>query len=98
MKAKRIRIWLSKGWYHIVYAFSFMLFSLLCSCSSSRAVSKEKAVEENDVETPDNKEVAESSKDETPVTINIEDFQGLGIRTPDIKLMYGVQRPEPLSK
>ena len=59
---------------------------------------REKTVEENDVETADNKEVDKSPKDETPATINIDDFQGLGVRTPDVRLMYGVQRPEPVIK
>ena len=38
------------------------------------------------------KEPADSTKAGVSV-INMEDFQGLGIETPDIRLMYGVQTP-----
>ena len=94
MNKRTIRILLSKGWYRIVYAFSFMLFSVLCSCSSTRAVSKEKTVDANDVKVPDANDVDVPSADEIN-TIRMEDFQGLGIETPDIRLMYGVQMPQP---
>ncbi|MGX8689859.1 MAG: hypothetical protein ACSW76_04345 [Bacteroidaceae bacterium] len=92
MKIHRIRILLSKGWYHVVYAFSFMLFSALCSCSSSRAISKQKTVDANDVEVPNADDVDIPSADEIS-TIRMEDFESLGIETPDIRLMYGVQIP-----
>ena len=83
---------LSKGWYHIVYAFSLILFSILCSCSSSRAVSKQKTVDASEVEVPDASDIEIPSADEiTP--IRREDFEGLGVETPSVRLMYGVQVP-----
>ena len=92
MKIRRIRIWLSRGWYRVVYSVSFLVLSLLCSCSSSRTAAKEKAGGSNGVEASKGKEPADSTKTGVSV-INIEDFQGLGIETPDIRLMYGVPRP-----
>ena len=92
MNKRTIKILLSKGWYHMVYAFSFLLFSALCSCSSTRAVSKQKTVDAGDVEVPDANDVEIPSADEIP-TIRMEDFQGLGVETPEIRLMYGVQIP-----
>ena len=83
MIIRRIRIWISRGWYRVVYSVSFLILSFLCSCSSSKAVAKEKA---------DDKEPVDSTKNGVSV-INMEDFQGLGIETPDIRLMYGVPRP-----
>ena len=90
MNKLKIRILLSKGWYHMVYALSFMLFSVLCSCSSSRAVSKVKPADANDIEVPNADDVEVPSADEIP-TIRMEDFESLGKETPDIRLMYGVQ-------
>ena len=75
-----------------MYAFSFLLFSALCSCSSTRAVSKQKTVDSGDVEVPDANDVEIPSADEVS-TIRMEDFQGLGVETPEIRLMYGVQIP-----
>ena len=92
MKIRRIKVLMAKGWYRIVYAFSFVLFSVFCSCSSTKAVSKEKTVDTNDVKVPDANDVQVPSADEIN-TIHMEDFQGLGIETPDIRLMYGVQMP-----
>jgi hypothetical protein len=92
MKTRTIRIMLSKGWYHIVYAFSFMLFSILCSCSSSKAVSKHKTVDASEVEVPDASEVEIPSADEVS-PIRIDDIEFLGQKNPDIRLMYGVQVP-----
>ena len=92
MKIRRIRIWLSRGWYRVVYSVSFLVLSFLCSCSSSRTAAKEKTEGSKGVETSKDKEPVESTKTDVSV-INIEDFQGLGIETPDIRLMYGVQRP-----
>lgn len=91
MKILSVKILLSKGWYRMVYAFSFVLFSILCSCSSSKTVSK-KTVDANDVEVPDANDVEIPSVDEIS-TIRMEDFQGLGRETPDIRLMYGVRIP-----
>ena len=95
MKMRTIKIIASKCWYHIVYSITFLLMSFICSCSSSKTVSKDKEIDKHDVETPDEKETDTASKDEV-TTINMEEFQGLGIETPDIKLMYGVQMPQPL--
>lgn len=92
MNKRSIKIFLSKGWYRIVYAFSFVLFSILCSCSSSKAVSKQKPADTSEVEVPDGSEVELPSADKIPV-IRMEDFESLGIETPDIRLMYGVQVP-----
>ena len=92
MKIRRIRIWLSRGWYRVVYSVSFLVLSLLCSCSSSRTAAKEKAEGSKGVEASKGKEPADSTKTGVSV-INMEDFQGLGIETPDIRLMYGVPRP-----
>ena len=92
MKKRTVKILLSKGWFHVVYAFSFMLFSIVCSCSSSRAVSKQKSADASEVEVSDGSEVEIPSADEIPV-IRMEDFESLGIETPDIRLMYGVQVP-----
>ncbi len=92
MKIRRIRIWLSRGWYRVVYSISFLVLSLICSCSSSKAVSKGKAEGSKGVEESKDKEPADSTKAGVSV-INMEDFQGLGIETPDIRLMYGVQSP-----
>ena len=92
MKKRSIKIMFSKGWYRIVYAFSFLLFSILCSCSSSRAVSKQKTVDASEVEVPDANDIEIPSADEIP-QISREDFQGLGVETPEIRLMYGVQIP-----
>lgn len=92
MKIRRIRIWLSRGWYRVVYSVSFLVLSLLCSCSSSRTAAKEKTGGNKGVESSKDKEPADSTKAGVAV-INMEDFQGLGIETPDIRLMYGVPRP-----
>ena len=92
MKIRRIRIWLSRGWYRVVYGVSFLVLSLLCSCSSSKAVAKAKTGDSKGVEESKDKEPADSTKAGVSV-INMEDFQGLGIETPDIRLMYGVQTP-----
>ena len=92
MIIRRIRILLSKGWYYTVYAISFVLASFICSCSSSRAVSKDNTVDVNDVKVPDGDEVEVPSADEIS-TIRMEEFESLGIETPDIRLMYGVQIP-----
>ena len=92
MKIRRIRIWLSRGWYRVVYSVSFLVLSLLCSCSSSRTAAKEKTGGSKGVEASKGKEPADSTKTGVSV-INMEDFQGLGIETPDIRLMYGVPRP-----
>ena len=97
MKKCSIRIIVSKCWYHIVYSFTFLLMSFICSCSSSRTVSKDKAVDKHDVETSDEKETVTASKDEVNI-INMEDFQSLGIETPDIRLMYGVEMPQPIKQ
>ena len=94
MKKHTIRVWISRGWYHIVYGISFVLMSFICSCSSSRTVSKGKADTENETEKTDEKGTDIASKDEV-TTINMEEFQSLGIETPDIRLMYGVQIPQP---
>ena len=91
---KTIEIMLSKGWYRIVYAFTFLLFAFICSCSSSKTVSKDKAADNTDVETPDEKETDTPANDE-PQTIRMRDFQGLGRETPEVRLMYGVQIPRP---
>ena len=92
MNKRTIKILLSKGWYRIVYAFSFLLFSALCSCSSTRAVSKQKTVDAGDVEVPDANDVEIPSADEVS-TIRMEDFESLGVETPEVRLMYGVQIP-----
>ena len=92
MNKRSIRILLSKGWYHVVYAFSFVLFSIVCSCSSSKAVSKQKTVDASEVEVPDASEVEIPSADEVS-TIRMEDFESLGVEKPEIRLMYGVQIP-----
>ena len=85
MKIRRIRIWLSRGWYRVVYSVSFLVLSLLCSCSSSRTAAKEKTGGSKGVEASKGKEPADSTKTGVSV-INMEDFQGLGIETPDIVL------------
>ena len=95
MKIRRIRIWISRGWYRVVYSVSFLVLSLLCSCSSSKAVAKEKAGGSKGVEASNDNEPADSIKADVSV-INMEDFQDLGIETPDIRLMYGV--PTPIQK
>jgi hypothetical protein len=92
MKKRRIRIWLSRSWYRVVYSVSFLVLSLFCSCSSSRTAAKEKTGGSKGVEESKDKEPADSTKAGVSV-INMEDFQGLGIETPDIRLMYGVQPP-----
>lgn len=92
MVIRMIRIWLSRGWYRVVYSVSFLVLSLLCSCSSSKAVAKAKTGDSKGVEESKDKEPADSTKAGVSV-INMEDFQGLGIETPDIRLMYGVQTP-----
>jgi len=92
MKIRRIRIWLSRGWYRVVYSVSFLVLSFLCSCSSSKTVAKEKTGGSKGVETSKDKEPVDSTKTDVSV-IKMEDFEGLGIETPDIRLMYGVPRP-----
>ena len=92
MKIRRIRIWLSRGWYRVVYSVSFLVLSFLCSCSSSKSVAKEKTEGSKGVEASKDKEPADSTKTGVSV-INMEDFQGLGIETPEIRLMYGVPSP-----
>ena len=92
MIIRRIRIWLSRGWYRVVYSVSFLVLSFLCSCSSSKTVAKDKTVGNKGVESSKDNEPADSAKTDVSV-INMEDFQGLGIETPDIRLMYGVPRP-----
>lgn len=97
MKKRTIRILVSRCWYHMVYGITFLLMSFICSCSSSKAVAKDKAAGGNDIEKPDEKGTDTSSKDEVN-TINMDDFQNLGIETPVIRLMYGVQMPQPVKK
>ena len=92
MNKRSIRILLSKGWYHVVYAFSFVLFSIVCSCSSSKAVSKQKTVDTSEVEVPDASEVEIPSADEVS-PIRIDNIEFLDQKNPDIRLMYGVQVP-----
>ena len=92
MKIRRIRIWLSRGWYRVVYSVSFLVLSFLCSCSSSKSVAKEKTEGNKGVESSEDKEPVDSTKTGVSV-INMEDFQGLGIVTPEIRLMYGVPSP-----
>ena len=92
MKIRRIRIWLSRGWYRVVYSVSFLVLSLLCSCSSSRTAAKEKTEGSKGVETSKDKEPVDSTKTDVSL-IRMEEFQGLGIETPEIRLMYGVQPP-----
>ena len=60
-------------------------------------MAKDKAAGGNDMEKPDEKGTDTSSKDEVN-TINMDDFQNLGIETPVIRLMYGVQMPQPVKK
>ena len=83
---------MSRGWYRVVYGVSILVLSLICSCSSSKAVSKGKAEGSKGVEESKDKEPVDSTKAGVSV-INMEDFQGLGIVTPDIRIMYGVQPP-----
>ena len=83
---------MSRGWYRVVYSVSFLVLSFLCSCSSSKTVAKDKTVGNKGVESSKDSEPADSAKTGVAV-INMEDFQGLGIETPDIRLMYGVPRP-----
>ena len=41
MIISKIKIWLSRGWYHVVSCVSFFLLSLLCnSCKSTSAVNR----------------------------------------------------------
>ena len=92
MKIRRIRIWLSRGWYRVVYSVSFLVLSFFCSCSSSRTAAKEKTEGSKGVETSKDKEPVDSTKTDVSV-IRMEEFQGLGIETPEIRLMYGVPSP-----
>ena len=94
MKFRTIKIWLSKGWYYAVYSVSLLLIPLITSCSSSRSstkssASKEAAVTENDTDA--------SPADSTVVTFDYLDPN----TTRDLsrmRLMYGVQIPQEISK
>ena len=88
----KIRIWGSRICYRVVYGVSFLVLSFICSCSSSKAVAKEKADGNKGIEESKDNEPADSTKTDVSV-INMEDFKDLGIETPDIRLMYGVQPP-----
>jgi hypothetical protein len=55
-------------------------------------MSKQKTVDASEVEVPDASEVEIPSADEVS-PIRIDDFESLGQKNPDIRLMYGVQVP-----
>ena len=86
MVIRRIRIGISRGWYRVVYGVSFLVLSLLCSCSSSKAVAKAKTGDSKGVEASKGMGPADCVQrtDSLGVTVvNLEDFQSLGIETPD---------------
>ena len=91
MKIRRIRIWLSKGWYYAVYSVSLLLIPLITSCSSSRSSAKNSASKE--VTATDNKTNA-SPADSTVVTFDYRDPNTILYLNSHMRLMYGVQPPE----
>ena len=94
MRIRTIKIWLSKGWYYAVYSVSLLLIPLVTSCSSSRSSAKNSASKE--ATAADNKTNA-SPADSTVVTFDYLDPN----TTRDLsrmRLMYGVQIPQEISK
>ena len=84
MKIRRIRIWLSKGWYYAVYSVSLLLLSLITSCSSSKSSTKSSV--------SNGEAVANSNPEENTPADNT--FISFDTRDPyRMRLMYGVQPP-----
>ena len=53
MKIRKIRILLSKGWFHVIYSVSFIVFSLISSTTSARITPKVKDFNTGSQETSD---------------------------------------------
>ncbi|MCQ2069174.1 MAG: hypothetical protein MJY68_08820 [Bacteroidaceae bacterium] len=84
MKIRRIRIWLSRGWYRILCSVSLLLLPLFTSCSSSKSASKNAGT--NNSEVAENKETDMTAQDGISVLFNSNDGSSM-------RLMYGVQPP-----
>lgn len=84
MKIRRIRIWLSRGWYRTLCSVSLLLLPLFTSCSSSKSASKNAGT--NNSEVAENKETDLTAQDGLSVLFNSNDGSSM-------RLMYGVQPP-----
>ena len=85
MKIRRIRIWLSKGWYRVLCSVSLLLIPLITSCSSIKSSAKSNV--------SNGEAVANSNpQEDIPVDNTFISFES---RDPyRMRLMYGVQPPE----
>ena len=81
MRIRRIRIWLSRGWYRTLCSVSLLLLPLFTSCSSSKSASRAHA---ND----DGSELADS----IAAVFDSIRLDTEYLRT-HMRLMYGVQPP-----
>ena len=84
MIIRRIRIWLSRGWYRILCSVSLLLLPLFTSCSSSKSASKN--ADTNNSEVAEDKETDMTAQDGISVLFNSNDGSSM-------RLMYGVQPP-----
>ena len=84
MIIRRIRIWLSRGWYRTLCSVSLLLLPLFTSCSSSKSASKNAGT--NNSEVAENKETDLTAQDGISVLFNSNDGSSM-------RLMYGVQPP-----
>ncbi|MBR4811232.1 MAG: hypothetical protein IK039_05665 [Bacteroidaceae bacterium] len=94
MKIRTVKIWLSKGWYYAVYSVSLLLIPIITSCSSSRSTAKSSASKEA--------AVADNKTDGSPTDRTVVTFDYLDPNTTRdlsrMRLMYGVQIPQEISK
>ena len=81
MIIRRIRIWLSRGWYRTLCSVSLLLLPLFTSCSSSKSASRAHASD-------DGSELADS----TEAVFDSIRLDSEYLRT-HMRLMYGVQSP-----
>ena len=84
MIIRRIRIWLSRGWYRTLCSVSLLLLPLFTSCSSNKSASKNAGT--NNSEVAENKETDLTAQDGLSVLFNSNDGSSM-------RLMYGVQPP-----
>ena len=60
MIIRKIKIWLSRGWFHVVSGVSFLLLSVLCnSCKTTSAVNRSQS---------ENRETVSAENDTVPLT------------------------------
>ena len=91
MTIRRIRIWLSRGWYCTLCSVSLLLLPLFTSCSSSKSASRADASPVGS-ELADSKESNKSAQESTAAVFDSIRLDTEYLRT-HMRLMYGVQPP-----